>query len=284
MWFAGSILTHKMPMNLHSHLHAVLRSDRTAQSTIRGIPVFLSAHQQQLAIDIAQATGENTWKNFFKRWPILYDILVFFVGPCFFTGLTPPRYLRRFASTGVVLNAGSGVKRFAEHCINVDLFPFPAVDLVADLHSLPFKDNVFSGVICDQVLEHVEDPQSICRELMRVTKPGGTIYAASPFLFPWHPSPSDFTRWTIEGLEHLFPDCEVVERGIVAGPWSAFTAFHAAFFATILSFGSKKIQTILQYVFLVLFFPLKFLDVIFSRFPGAELCAANFFIIVRKRP
>ena len=180
------------------------------------------------------------------------------------------------------LYLGSGKDR-KEGWTHVDKFPFPGVDVVADLEDLPFKDGSFAGVTCDQVLEHVERPNDICRELVRITKPGGFIHAASPFILPWHPSPSDYTRWTIQGLQGLFPDCDLVERGIIAGPFSAFSAFLAAFLATILCFGSLKLQSMLQYFFLVLFFPLKFLDVIFSRMPGAELCAANFYVVVRKR-
>lgn len=227
-------------------------------------------------------TGENAWKNFFKRWPTLYDTLVFLIAPCFFTGLTPRRFIRTFVPTGIILNAGSGVRRLGDRCLNVDLFPFPGVDIVCDLQSLPFRDAVFDAVTCDQVLEHVADPEAVCRELLRVTKTGGLIHVASPFLFPWHPSPSDYTRWTQEGLLSLFPGCTVKAQGVLAGPCSALNAFLPAFLATILCFGSRTLQTVLQYVFLVLLFPLKFFDLLFAHLHGAELCAANFFLVVRK--
>ena len=120
------------------------------------------------------------------------------------------------------------------------------------------------------------------RELQRVTRAGGLIHVASPFLLPWHPSPSDYTRWTQEGLRDLLSTCEVVEEGVMAGPFSTLTATLAAFFATILCFGSRGLQGALQYLFLVLFIPLKLPDAIFAHLPGAKLCASNLYIVVRK--
>ncbi len=270
-------------MPVSDRIKGLLSPSAPASREINGIPVFLTAEQQREVERIAAATHENAWKNFFKTWPRLYEVIVLAIGPSAFTGITPRKFVRGFVPTGLVLNAGSGVQRICANCVNVDLFPFLGVDVVADLTRLPFRDGAFDGVLCEQVLEHVIDPKAVAVELERVTKPGGLIHVASPFLFPWHPSPSDYTRWTIEGLQNLFPHCELVKRGIMCGPCSALTAFAAAFLATILCFGSRVLQDVLQYFFLVLFSPIKFLDFIFAYLPGAELCAANFYIIVRKR-
>lgn len=270
-------------MKFSGSIADVLRPGAAAPALRDGVPVFLSSATEAMASAERMAKGENLWKNFFKRWPVLYDFLVFLIAPCFFTGLTPKKFIRRFVPAGIVLNAGSGVKRLSPRCINVDLFPFSGVDVVSDLKALPFRSDVFDAVTCDQVLEHVEDPQVICAELLRTVKPGGLVHVASPFVFPWHPSPSDYTRWTQEGLASLFPGCIVVEQGVLAGPFSALNGFLPAFLATILCFGSKTLQGILQYLFLVLLFPIKFFDCVFARMPGAELCSANFYVVVRKR-
>lgn len=246
------------------------------------VPVFLPAGRVAEIRAHQNAAGENGWKDFFKRWPQLYDVLVFFIGPSFFTGLTPPKFLRRFPAGAVVINAGAGVRRLGPQCLNVDILPFPGVDIVADLEALPFRDGCVDGVTCDQVLEHVPHPQLVATELQRITKPGGFIHVASPFLFPWHPSPSDYNRWTKQGLAALFEGCDVVESGVTAGPCSALTACLAAVFATLLCFGSRTLQAVLQYVFLIALIPLKFLDILFAHMPGADLCAANVYIVVRK--
>lgn len=260
-------------------LESLLKPGITAGS-VGGKPTFLGAQKPREVPAMAGGSG-NGFKNFFKRWPRLYECLVWIVGPSFFTGLTARRFVRKYPVDGTILHAGSGTRRLPVAAVNVDLFPFEEVDLVADLGALPFRDGAFAAVTCDQVLEHVPSPHIVALELMRVVRPGGLIHIASPFLLPWHPSPLDYNRWTVEGLTALFPSCALVESGITAGPCSALTAFLAAFLAVVLSFGSRHLREALQYVFLLLLCPIKFLDLVVARLPGASLCAANVYVVVR---
>lgn len=49
----------------------------------------------------------------------------------------------------------------------------PIVDIKADILDLPFDDDVFDIVLCNHVLEHIEDDQKAMAELFRVMKKGG---------------------------------------------------------------------------------------------------------------
>ncbi len=49
----------------------------------------------------------------------------------------------------------------------------PIVDVKANILNLPFKDNQFDVVLCNHVLEHIEDDKKAMQELYRVLKPGG---------------------------------------------------------------------------------------------------------------
>lgn len=52
--------------------------------------------------------------------------------------------------------------------------------LLADGHSLPFESNSFDICICAHVIEHVDDPQKVVREIYRVLKPNGITLIEYP--------------------------------------------------------------------------------------------------------
>ncbi len=56
--------------------------------------------------------------------------------------------------------------------ITADLYS-PIVDVKADILDLPFDDNSFDVVLCNHVLEHIEDDKKAMQELYRVLKPNG---------------------------------------------------------------------------------------------------------------
>jgi len=112
---------------------------------------------------------------------------------------------------GLVLNAGSGwreVKHLVDGTVvNQDVSypgdPRTNVDIVSPLHEIPRNDDTFDGALCIAVLEHVENPAEVVAEIYRVTKPGGFLVCSVPFLQPEHKVPTDFQRYTRDGLETL---------------------------------------------------------------------------------
>lgn len=49
----------------------------------------------------------------------------------------------------------------------------PIADVHMDIHHMPFEDNSYDVVLCNHVLEHVEDSHQSMKEIFRVLKPGG---------------------------------------------------------------------------------------------------------------
>ena len=49
----------------------------------------------------------------------------------------------------------------------------PLADVKADICNLPFSDNSFNVILCNHVLEHIQDDTKAMQELYRVMKPGG---------------------------------------------------------------------------------------------------------------
>lgn len=94
------------------------------------------------------------------------------------------------------LGAGAGIvpeMNFLEHAARVcGVDPDPRVVNNPYLHEgrvgvgeqIPYEDKSFDLVICDNVFEHLENPDEVFREARRVLRPGGRLVAKTPNF--WH--------------------------------------------------------------------------------------------------
>jgi SAM-dependent methyltransferase len=92
---------------------------------------------------------------------------------------------------------------------------------------LALPDNSADGVVSFQVLEHVWDLDLYLGDCLRVLKPGGWLLLSTHGNWLYHPHPTDFRRWTRDGLHD-----ELQSRGFaveatssVAGPLAWTTLF-----------------------------------------------------------
>ncbi len=222
-------------------------------------------------------------RSYFKRWPRFYYFVGTVFGPMYFTGLSAPAFLLKYPSGGRTLNIGSGPRRIAKDVMNVDIHPYPGVDIVTNGNSIPLPDNSVARIVSDNVLEHVDDPHGAVREMHRLLSSGGTVYVSTPFLYPFHSSPSDHQRWTVLGLERLFSEFEIVEIGVRAGPFSALTVTINHILSISFSFGSKTLASLILNSVMFVTFPIKLLDIIGNRLPGAEEVASVLYLVARKK-
>ena len=111
-----------------------------------------------------------------------------------------------------ILDVGCGqkpfypfLKPFARSYIGTDIIAgSPLVDKVCPAERLDIEGEWADVVLCLSVLEHVDDPIQAVRELFRVVKADGVVFASTHGCFPWHPYPQDHWRWTQTGLPLLF--------------------------------------------------------------------------------
>jgi 2-polyprenyl-3-methyl-5-hydroxy-6-metoxy-1,4-benzoquinol methylase len=87
-----------------------------------------------------------------------------------------------------------------------------------DGRSIPFPDGTFDGAICIEVLEHVEDPDSLVAEIARCLRSDAALLLTVPWSARRHHVPHDYHRFTRERLLRLleansFTKIEIVERG-----------------------------------------------------------------------
>ena len=115
---------------------------------------------------------------------------------------------------------------------------YPDFDLCA-----PIEDRGrFDVVICEQVLEHVDDPWGAAANLRDLAVPGGHVIVSTPFLVRVHELPiyamRDYWRFTPRGLTTLLERAglDVYETGswgnrdcVVADfdRWSAYRWWHS---------------------------------------------------------
>ena len=117
---------------------------------------------------------------------------------------------------GLILDNGSGLRgHYYENVVNFEIVDYPTTDVIGIGEKLPFKDEVFDAAFSLNVLEHVKDPFQYVKELKRVVKKGGVIYAAAPFLQPYHGYPYHYFNMTSEGLRTLFEDTNIIKSGEV---------------------------------------------------------------------
>ncbi|HMP71846.1 MAG TPA: class I SAM-dependent methyltransferase [Kiritimatiellia bacterium] len=215
-----------------------------------------------------------------KRWPRLYRLITLLLSPV----LVNSRPERRFLSESgeIFVNLGSGNHRVDAKVWNVDMFAYEQVDVVADIHRLPFKDGSVDAIMSVAVLEHVADPQAVVREMFRVLKPGGLVYNLIPFMQPFHASPHDYQRYTSSGIAYLHREFEQVEVGVGGGPISGFLWVFQEAVATLLSFGWPRLRDGIYLAVMVLTWPVKFLDLLFRDLPTATNLASSFYVLARK--
>jgi len=101
-----------------------------------------------------------------------------------------------------------------EDYVGVDLSEGKGVDTVLDL-TRPIKEldqllgsTRFGTIFSFSVMEHCENPFLMAENMTRLLKPGGKIVISVPFAWQFHGYPSDYWRFTAEGIKKLFPELE----------------------------------------------------------------------------
>jgi len=184
---------------------------------------------------------------------------------------------------GGIAKYGKGVELLGEELlkrsVNLECKKGKVVDVVGDAHKLPFKDKQFDLVISQAVFEHVKDPVNATREAIRVLKPKGIIYIELPFMQTYHPSPTDYYRFNLDGIRELLKDFKEIKSGIACGPASATTMLLNEFFAILLSFNSHLLYKFFKKGFRIILYPIKLLDYFLRFYKDAYRAASAFYFI-----
>lgn len=95
--------------------------------------------------------------------------------------------------------------------LGVDLSEGEGVDLVLDLVQdfdsidKALGEKRFNTIFCLSVIEHCEQPFIMAENLTKLLSDGGHIVISVPFAWKYHGYPSDYWRFTHNGVMKLFP-------------------------------------------------------------------------------
>lgn len=94
-----------------------------------------------------------------------------------------------------------------QDAVGADMQAGPGVDIVANLED---EDDAaflgtFAHIECRSVLEHARRPWLLAAHLEHLMAPGSTLDLSVPFVWRPHAYPSDYWRFTAEGVRELFP-------------------------------------------------------------------------------
>lgn len=94
----------------------------------------------------------------------------------------------------------SVVRGLQANYIGCDLAGTPDL-LVQPGSPVPRDSASLDGILSSQVLEHVGDLDWYLGECRRLLKPGGWLLLSTHGMWLYHPHPTDFRRWTRDGLK-----------------------------------------------------------------------------------
>lgn len=100
----------------------------------------------------------------------------------------------------------------------LDIDPKSGATYIADLcanNAKVIPADHFDYVVCTEVLEHTLQPFDAVKEIMRTLKPGGYLFASSPFNFRIHGPLPDCWRFTEHGWRALLSDFEIVDLNVL---------------------------------------------------------------------
>ena len=133
---------------------------------------------------------------------------------------------------------------FSNHTyIGCDISPGPGVDRIESAERMSFSDNSVIAVLNIDTIEHIKNPLKAVKEAYRILEDGGMLILSSVMNFPLHCFPSDYWRFTPEGLGVLLEDFPVRVVGAQGYELNPHTVYGIGF-----KTGAKNVDKIVERV------------------------------------
>lgn len=285
----GIIVSPKAHLNLTLQpSDELLASDGSRFAMNRGVAIF---HGEGISVEEISAENSSRMQQEYSEYTSsspsawLKIALMTLINRTYQTKSSIDAHRKTFevAENGVCLAVGGGPTRSHPRVTNLNITLSPGVDVVADAHALPYRDNSVDSIVCEDVLEHLEQPWLAVAEMYRVLKPNGVLYSSTPFMICYHGYPYHFQNFTYQGHEQLYRNAgfQVLEGGTCMGPFTALLSILGFMLADLLPsmFGLRTLICRGWTVFSALVKPL---DRLLQNHPRAKELAYSTYVLARK--
>ncbi len=154
------------------------------------------------------------------------------------------------------------------------------IDVYFDGKHFPFGDATFDSILCNQVLEHVFEPQLMLSEIHRVLRPGGYCLLTVPFIWDEHEQPYDYARYSSFGLRYIFEKngFKVIEQDKLTKDVSAIMQLLNAYIYKL----TRPIPVVKQLSTLLIMCPINILGIILKLLPANPDFYLDNIVVARK--
>lgn len=154
-------------------------------------------------------------KEYYNKQGFQPGFLGLFINPFYIARKALYTNIKRLASEiqGLTLDIGCGNKPY-EYLF--DVTKYIGLDLITSIHDvhtfadifyngkhIPIKDDMIDSIVCNQVFEHVFEPDKFLAEINRVLKNNGVLLISLPFVWDEHEQPYDYARYSSFGIHYL---------------------------------------------------------------------------------
>jgi 2-polyprenyl-3-methyl-5-hydroxy-6-metoxy-1,4-benzoquinol methylase/uncharacterized protein YbaR (Trm112 family) len=186
----------------------------------------------------------------------------------------------------IVVDIGSGNVSLDDPCIiRMDVKLSPYVDLVADVHALPFLPESIDYMFSLAVFEHLRNPFLAAQEMYKALKDGGYIYHECNFMFPYHGYPYMFFNSSAQGMEQIFGDFTRLCAGVA--PWFMPSFAVKALLQTYVTYSHAREyphgERIIKIFEAILKLDLQQYDIYFSEAESFYLAAGTYFSGIKQK-
>ncbi len=157
----------------------------------------------------------NNFRSYYRRQMFFPGLIGIFFNPFYFARRNLALAISELSANiqGHLLDVGCGTKPYRT-LFNVEAYRGLDIDspitrdrgMADDLYDgkkFPYQDGTFNSALCNQVLEHVFNPDEFLTEINRVMKSGGKLLLTVPFVWDEHEQPYDYARYSSFGLKAL---------------------------------------------------------------------------------